>query len=244
LTAADLDERDRHLRAEAVANVDLFLSPSKFLHDELVTWGIPKKQIATSMIGIDRRSLRGLHRTRSPRVRVAFHGSLMRTKGAHVVLEAWARLPKNVAALGTLTIRGAPRDAAYLKEVSALAKRAGAILDREFPRSELAAKLSETDLLVVPSIWWENSPLAILEGLAARIPLLVSNLGGMAELVEEGRGGYRFRPGDPDDLARGLRQCLESPAHLARCVSREIAVRTIDDDARELPVKILQHHTR
>jgi glycosyltransferase involved in cell wall biosynthesis len=194
------------------------------------------------MIGIDKRVLRGIQRTRSQRVRVAFHGSLMRTKGAHVLLEAWLRLPKNVASLGILTIRGAYRDAAYGRQIAALAERAGAVLEGEFRREDLCAKLSQTDLLVVPSIWWENSPLAILEGLAARVPLVVSNLGGMAELVDEGRGGYRFRPGDPDDLARVLRQCLESPAHVARCVSREIAVRTIDDDARELPVKILEHH--
>lgn len=242
LTARDVEERERHLRAEAVEDVDLFLAPSKFLRDQMVAWGIPRKKLLTSMIGIDKRPLRRVRRTPSRLLRVSFHGSLMRTKGAHVLLEAWARLPKDAAARGILTVRGAPRDAAYAREVARLSKRAGAVLEREFPRRDLAAKLSATDLLVVPSIWWENSPLAILEGLEARVPLLVSDLGGMAELVPEGRGGYRFPPGDPVALAALLEECLRSPGKLAACVERPVPVRSIDDDARQLPAKILEHH--
>ena len=237
---ARLEERVRFLREQAIDAVDLFLSPSKFLADEMVRFGIPKNRIVVSMLGIEKDWVSKVSRRPAPKTRVAFHGSLMRTKGAHVLLEAWGKLPADLRARASLTLRGAAREPAYVEELKRAAKRVGAVVEGEFPRSELAAKLSATDLLVVPSIWWENSPLSILEALAARVPLLVSDLGGMAELVREGRGGYRFRVGDAEDLARVLRECLETPGRLSECVAADAAVRSIDDDARELPRRILE----
>ena len=67
----------------------------------------------------------------------------------------------------------------------------------------------------MPSVWFENAPLVIAEALAAGTPLLVSDLGGMSELVEEGRGGWRFRTGDADDLAAKIAALLEDPSPLA-----------------------------
>jgi glycosyltransferase involved in cell wall biosynthesis len=76
--------------------------------------------------------------------------------------------------------------------------------------------LAATDLLVVPSVWYENSPFAIHEARATRTPVLVSDLGGMAELVEEGRDGWRFRVGDAAHLAEHLERVLRDPSALAR----------------------------
>jgi glycosyltransferase involved in cell wall biosynthesis len=54
--------------------------------------------------------------------------------------------------------------------------------------------------VVVPSIWYENSPNVILEAFAHRTPVVASDLGGMAELVEDGVNGLRFTPGDASSL--------------------------------------------
>lgn len=235
-----LVERPEFLRRELVPHVDLFLAPSRFLASEMARFGIAKERLVVARLGIDAADLRGMERTPSPKLRVAFHGSVMRSKAPHLLLEAWGKLPEAARWRGTLTIRGAQRDPVYGEEIGKLASACGAAIEPEFGRAALPAKLRQTDLLVVPSIWWENSPLAILEALAARVPLLVSELGGMAELVEEGAGGYRFRPADSDDLARRLARFLEDRALLDACVAKPILVRSVDEDARELPNLILQ----
>jgi glycosyltransferase involved in cell wall biosynthesis len=72
----------------------------------------------------------------------------------------------------------------------------------------------------VPSLWFENSPLVILEALASRTPLLVSDLGGMAELVEDGLTGFHFKFGDVEDLASKLSAALAGKLGLETLYSR------------------------
>ena len=69
------------------------------------------------------------------------------------------------------------------------------MLGGELERERVPRLLCELDLLVVPSIWFENAPLVIHEALATGTPLLVSRIGGMAELVDEGRTGFLFEVG-------------------------------------------------
>jgi glycosyltransferase involved in cell wall biosynthesis len=59
--------------------------------------------------------------------------------------------------------------------------------------------------VVVPSIWWENSPVVIQEAMRAGTPLVVSDIGGMAEKVRPGVDGLHFTRGSVQDLARVLK---------------------------------------
>ena len=78
-----------------------------------------------------------------------------------------------------------------------------------------------------------GAPLVIIEALAARTPLLVSDAGGMAELVAEGRNGLHFRLGDADDLAQKLAGLLADPARLG-ALRQGAEVRTVADVALEV----------
>jgi glycosyltransferase involved in cell wall biosynthesis len=68
----------------------------------------------------------------------------------------------------------------------------------------------EIDLVVVPSLCYENSPTIIYEALASGIPVIVSRIGGAAELIEEGKNGFTFEAGQRDDLERLLKYVLEN----------------------------------
>jgi len=74
----------------------------------------------------------------------------------------------------------------------------------------------------------------IHEGFAARRPVLASRLGALPESVRDGENGLLFTPGDPDDLARVLRRCVEEPELLPGLAARIAPVRTIEADAAEL----------
>jgi glycosyltransferase involved in cell wall biosynthesis len=69
--------------------------------------------------------------------------------------------------------------------------------------------MSAVDYVVVPSLWWENSPRVIQEAFAYGRPVICSGIGGMAEKVEDGVNGLHFRVGDPVSLAATIRKAVE-----------------------------------
>jgi len=210
------ETRDRALRTRVAAPIDRFLAPSRFLADRLVAWGIPADRMEVLPSGVDRASFGT--RPRVPRtdlLRVRFLGTQVHLKGPHVLLDAWARLPGADRARASLHIHGP--DTFQPDYVADLRARAGALdveVTGNLDRDGVAATLAATDVLVVPSLWFENRPLIVLEALASRTPLLVSDLGGLVELVEDGDSGWRFPAGDADALAARLADLIADPRRL------------------------------
>jgi len=99
--------------------------------------------------------------------------------------------------------------------------------------NEIANVLSEIDVLVVPSIWYENSPLVIHEAFLTKIPVITSNLGGMAELVSHEKNGLLFEPGNSDELIEKMNIFIENP-ELIGTYSQETHVRSIQEDVEEI----------
>jgi glycosyltransferase involved in cell wall biosynthesis len=114
----------------------------------------------------------------------------------------------------------------YQADLESRAKAVGARLAGALDREDVARVLASTDLLVVPSLWFENAPLVIVEAIASKTPLLVSDAGGMAELVEPGVSGYHFKMGEEVELARELARAIDEPARLAALYQRPVALPT------------------
>ncbi|HJO26098.1 MAG TPA: glycosyltransferase [Planctomycetota bacterium] len=229
---AQATARARALREELVPAVELFLSPSPFLREELIAWGIPAERIRYLPAGIDRALFpgppdsnpaaggaapdagpaAGLRRCAADRrLGVGFLGTLVPLKGAHLLLEAWARLPAELRAGAALELRG-PREheSAYQAQLDALAREAGASIAAPLARAEVGAWIASRDFLVLPSLWFENAPLVIQEARAMGTPVLVSDLGGMAELVPDPT--WRFPVGDGEALGQRLVELLACSA--------------------------------
>ena len=94
--------------------------------------------------------------------------------------------------------------------------------------------LSDIDILVVPSIWYENSPLVIQEAFAAGIPVMASNLGGMAEAIRDEVDGLLFERGDVEDLAGKLRRFAQEPELLNQLKMGIPSVKSIETEVEEL----------
>jgi glycosyltransferase involved in cell wall biosynthesis len=84
-----------------------------------------------------------------------------------------------------------------------------------FAHADAPRVYASFDTLVVPSIWYENSPNVILEAFACGVPVLAADLGGMAELVDHERNGYLFAANDEAALAGALRRAIEQPQALS-----------------------------
>jgi glycosyltransferase involved in cell wall biosynthesis len=134
-------------------------------------------------------------------VRFLYVGSLIPTKGADVLVEAFSRLPAGELAVWgpAVDFDGHPgwaRALIALLEATPRARWRGTFGD-----GQRAAVYWEADVLVVPSIWEENSPLVVREATAAGLRVVCSDVGGVAEIAPDAR---RVPPGDPEALAEAL----------------------------------------
>jgi glycosyltransferase involved in cell wall biosynthesis len=105
-----------------------------------------------------------------------------------------------------------------------------------FDREQTGDIYAQIDVLVVPSLWLENSPLVIHEAFMAGIPVVGARIGGIADLVQDGETGLLYDPASASDLAAALRRLLEHPEYLTELAARVRTtprIKSIADDARE-----------
>ena len=199
------------------AAVTQFLAPSNTLRERFLEFGIPPDRIAHAPQGIDQTGFAALQRTPADDVRFAFMGSLLVSKAPHLLLEAFGGLPRGRA---TLEIFGSfasyHGDDRYRSQVEPLLTQPDVHVHGPIPHDAVPAALASVDVLVVPSVWLENAPFVIREAFAAGVPVVASNIGGMAEMVADGRTGLLFQVGDAADLRRTMRRVIEEAGLLDR----------------------------
>jgi glycosyltransferase involved in cell wall biosynthesis len=218
-TPADFFLRERYIKG-FFDHVDLFISPSQFLKDRYTAWGIPARRIEV----IENGQAENVHGRQaavsvgdSRRIRIGFFGRLTELKGIDVLLDAALRLDEVTRRRVTIEIHGAGLDAhpeAYRTSFRERVAKAGDCVRYVGPyRPDDAPRLmSRVDWVVVPSIWWENSPLVIQEAFAVGVPVIASDIGGMAEKVMDGVDGLLFTTGSPEDLADTIARVASDPA--------------------------------
>ncbi len=154
-------------------------------------------------------------------VRFGFIGQLAYHKGPHLLLQALRALPRDAF---TVDIWGSESlSPAYARDLRAVAEQTVPPLPARFrgtfAESEMARLLADVDVLVMPSTWFENAPLTLLKALATHTPVIVSDVPGMTEFVEEGVNGFSFPRGDAEALALVLQRFVDTP-DLAANLSR------------------------
>jgi glycosyltransferase involved in cell wall biosynthesis len=219
--ASEFFLRELFLKAH-FEKVDLFVAPSEFLRQRYVSWGIPGWQIVTFDNGIapvspprPRALAAGERRTV-----FGFFGQIHPFKGLLQLLQAFdvlGQYPAEKTAGIRLVVHGAYLDQnppPYVEAIKTLlARTAGRVhFTGPYARGDLGGLMAAVDWVVVPSIWWENSPLVIQEAFAHRRPVICSNIGGMAEKVRWGKDGFHFMVGNPFELASLIQQLSADPS--------------------------------
>ncbi|WP_231519165.1 glycosyltransferase family 4 protein [Alteromonas stellipolaris] len=216
--------REKYIKSHFDA-VDHFISPSQFLKQRYVEWGIEASRISVIENGLPETASNtgngGLEDIVKTTKTFAFFGQINPYKGIDILLKAVTLLPKAIRQQVRIEIHGAnleQQESNYQEKVKKLLKQVGkvVIFQGAYEQHEMPALLDAADWAVVPSIWWENSPVVIQEALAAKVPLIVSNIGGMCEKVRDGVDGFHFRHGNPADLATIIERCVMQPTIRAK----------------------------
>jgi len=213
--------------ARLMQHVDLFVTPSEHVRQRFIHEGIPPTKIVRCGHGLD-------HALRPPAyeprqyagrpLECGFIGSLVPHKGIDVLLDAFQGL-KGV----NLRVYGRPTPHYPTTRHNGNIRFMGELTD-----THKAEAFAQMDVLIVPSICPETFSLVTLESFLFRVPVIASRIGALSELVEDGRNGLLFTPGDAEDLRRKIDYLITNPQCVPRLATQIPPVKSMDDHVTEM----------
>jgi glycosyltransferase involved in cell wall biosynthesis len=186
--------------------VDVYVALSAFASSKFVEGGLPPQKIAVKPNFLHPDPGAGDGRGRF----ALFVGRLTSEKGLRTLIESWRqvtpRLPLKIVGDGPLadSVSQAARDIPGLEW-----------LGRQ-PQYKVMELMKAAVILIVPSVWYECFPMIVVEALASGLPVIASNIGSLSSIIENGRTGLHFDPGNADDLARKVTWALDNPNEITR----------------------------
>jgi len=205
-----LDRKDYLLQQLALA--DSIIAPSKFLADMFEKNGFDHDAMEVVPYGLEPERIKA-EATARPRTpfRLAFCGVLSPWKAPDLAVKAVRQIDADLE----LQIWGNTEEAMFADYIQRVQKAAAGDPRIQFRgpySSEQASEVfQEMDALVVPSTWYENTPFVVLEAFAAGVPCIASDLGGLSEIVHDGKNGLLFAAGNAHSLAAAIERMVTEP---------------------------------
>lgn len=203
----------RQVLSDALLNVNAIVSPSEFVVDMFIRNGIPRGKIhLIDHIEGGPPQKHNWEKTPSTNLRFGFLGQLTKMKGVDDLINAYNRTTRRTSPTN-LTIHGDlkadPKFGSHLQSIAR--QNPQVVFAGRFDRQAVFDVLREIDVLIFPSIWYENAPRVIREAFETGSPVIASNLGGGAEYVKHGINGLLFEPGNVQDLTKQLQRFIDEP---------------------------------
>jgi glycosyltransferase involved in cell wall biosynthesis len=194
--------------------VDMYIALSAYSRLKLVEGGLPEGKIATKGNFVSPDPGRGRGSANS----AVFVGRLSVEKGLETLLEAWRHLEGSVR----LKIVGDGPLAPLVREAAARDPSIEWLGNQ--PLEAVYELIGEAGCLILPSLCYENFPRVVIEAFSKGTPVIVSKLGAMAEIVDDGHTGLHVIPADAADLAMKVREMLAEPRRqaLMRLAARQV----------------------
>ncbi len=198
---------------ECFRHVDQFHSPSHFLISQFERNGLPLRNVAM-IENMQPFVTENRERGRSPRPSVAFFGQINQFKG----IEVYCRAVEIMSRMGSLvdfnvfgSINKELNPALHDELIEWFREhRSICTFHGRYEGDRALQLMSSMDIIVIPSLWWENSPLVIQEGIAAGSWIIGSNIGGIAEKLSGYAKAKLFEVGDPQDLVRKIMEAVDN----------------------------------
>ena len=184
------------------------IAPTNFLKDVYIKNDI-KGPIYEIKFGVDIDRAPKPERKKEIPIKFGYIGQIAPHKGTDLLVQAFCRLPHKIA---SLDIYGDERQCiAFTTKIKSESRGYPVFYKGTFPKENMGKILAEIDFLIIPSIWYENSPLVLLNALACHTPVIVSDVAGMAEFVVDGKNGYIFKRGNISELRRVMEKIVADP---------------------------------
>ncbi|MDD4909412.1 MAG: glycosyltransferase family 4 protein [Candidatus Omnitrophica bacterium] len=232
-TAMDyIERRAGHIR-EMLDMADALISPSHFLRQRFTEFGARPEKIRVLPYGLDYSRFNNISKERGGRTTsVAFIGTLLPAKGADVLIKAFNRLGEADVELNIYGRLYPYKGYEYYTGLlRGLARNKRVRFMGEFHNDDIGSILGRADVLVVPSVWPENSPLVIQEAQLAGVPVIASRTGGIPELITHGENGLLFEPACDQDLYRQLNLFIHDRPLARRLRAGAVMPMSIEENA-------------
>jgi hypothetical protein len=216
-------------------HADAFIAPSRALADKYLNAGLDPARVHTISNGIDLGAIAPRARKPSAPVRFLFSAYLGEHKGIVELVQAlkllWAK--EEIRGRWTMWIAGDGHLKSFLTEQISLSGLASAVIPvGRLSRADLITRLQDSDVVALSSIWPENEPVSLLEGVASGAGLIASRVGGVTEIVEHGVNGLVYDPHDPAALAEAMEQLIVSPRQIEAFSRANLLLRPSIDETR------------
>lgn len=191
---------------QTIAKIDLFISPSLTLKKFFIKNGIAENKIKFLKYGFQTNKITFLKKSfkKNDRIKFGFIGRIIPNKGIKLLIDTFNKL-ENIS----LEIYGS-----IDKNEKEFLERKNICFMDNYHNDDIDNILKKIDVLIVPSLWYENSPLVIQEAFLAGVPVITSDLGGMKELVKNNVNGYTFEVGNMNSLTEVIKRIIEDPSVL------------------------------
>lgn len=187
--------------------IDILVAPSEFMKEKLIEYGIRDKKIEVLPYFLDT-DVENI-KTKMGHY-VLYFGKVCYHKGVGMILDVAEKLPDI-----NIVLAGGDWKGEFQRK--AQKRRIKNIRFLGFVEKKKLGKLIENcALVIIPSLWYENFPFSILESLALGKPVIASKIGGIPEIVEAGRDGLLFEPGNVEDLVKKVLQLWNNPELVLR----------------------------
>lgn len=230
-----LNERLIYIK-DICSKVDLFIAPSKFLRSKFVEFGVPEDKIVFLSYGLNLDRFKDFQKIPSTKLRFAFIANLLPAKGAHILIECFNKIgDENVE----LKIYGRVASCKgklgnYLNYLKKITKNKNIKFMGGFDNREVAKIFREIDVLIVPSIWQEVSPIVIMEAFATKTVVIASDIGGIPESIKDGINGFLFKPGNINDLHKKIDLIIKNPSIIEKIKQNIKFPKNIEENTKEI----------
>lgn len=203
--------------------VDLYISPSYFLEEKLISAkSFYKGKTKTIHNFIDKNKF--VRENKESDDYIAFAARLSKEKGVELLAETAKLLPEY-----TFMVAGDGPDKNLLENIDNV-KLVGFLSG-----DKLTSFMANAKAFIVPSIWYENCPLSILEAECMGVPVVTMNNGGMAELIKDGETGILVNEPTPEGLATALQRALENGEYyddlIQKCKKAKESILSVEEYA-------------
>jgi glycosyltransferase involved in cell wall biosynthesis len=214
--------------------INKVVTPTRIMHSMLTKNGLEDHRTISIPFGINLTFFQNTERPKPSNVlRLGYIGTLSEYKGVHILVEAMEKLaskPIELKIYGKLDdypkfvedIRRKSQDDSRIKFCGT------------FPNHEIGKVFSELDALVVPSLWFENSPLVVYSAQAAKCPVIASNMDGISDIIENGRNGLLFEAGNSSQLAAAIDSLIKDKTILQELSEHSMMPLSIQEYAGKL----------